>query len=397
MLFQTLYAVFAISKNNGKSTPFGFGAQTTGGGSAPEQTPSSLEELASWLKDDRPRTIIIDRMFDFTDTQGNKTENGCAPWTECPDKNKGEVQHARNVNDWCEPHIKAGKSISVTFRVAATEPLEIGNDKTIKGVGTKGVIKGKGLCVSNKKNIIIQNIHITDCNAHLVWGGDAIQIRGGENIWVDHCTFSYIGRMMFAMGSGKNIGITLSNNHFQGKTRWSTNCSNRHYWSILVLGPEETVTMANNCLDHTSGRSPKLGGSDKDKVTVHYYNNIHIQCQGQGIDAGKGSKMLAEGNLFKQSHPVNPSDVLTEGGGESYFPFTEAELAACQSVFGRACVANQVLNSGKCQNKKDYQFGKKSNVPGEFKSFDSVIKADVRPTSDLIQSGPPGGCGIGHI
>jgi pectin lyase len=44
--------------------------------------------------------------------------------------------------------------------------------------------KGKGLRIVGGKNIIIQNIRISDINAQYVWGGDAITIDGGSNIWV---------------------------------------------------------------------------------------------------------------------------------------------------------------------------------------------------------------------
>jgi pectin lyase len=46
--------------------------------------------------------------------------------------------------------------------------------------------KGKGLRIAGGKNIIIQNIRISDLNAQYVWGGDAITIDGGSNIWVSH-------------------------------------------------------------------------------------------------------------------------------------------------------------------------------------------------------------------
>lgn len=42
-------------------TPDGFAAGTTGGGDATPATPSSLEELKTWLTDDVARVIVIDR------------------------------------------------------------------------------------------------------------------------------------------------------------------------------------------------------------------------------------------------------------------------------------------------------------------------------------------------
>jgi pectin lyase len=34
------------------------------------------------------------------------------------------------------------------------------------------------------KNVIIQNIHITELNPQYIWGGDAITVDGSDLIWV---------------------------------------------------------------------------------------------------------------------------------------------------------------------------------------------------------------------
>jgi pectin lyase len=59
------------------------------------------------------------------------------------------------------------------------------------GKGSAGVIKGKGLrIVSGAKNVIIQNIAITDINPKYVWGGDAITLNNADLVWIDHVTVS---------------------------------------------------------------------------------------------------------------------------------------------------------------------------------------------------------------
>lgn len=50
----------------------------------------------------------------------------------------------------------------VKFDKAGTTPLVVGSNKSIVGVGAKGVLQGKGLRLpKTSKNVIIQNIHIT--------------------------------------------------------------------------------------------------------------------------------------------------------------------------------------------------------------------------------------------
>ncbi|KAG0150774.1 hypothetical protein CROQUDRAFT_652017 [Cronartium quercuum f. sp. fusiforme G11] len=393
LLLVASFASFIFAQN-APPKPFGFGAQTTGGGSLPPNIPNSPSQLVSWLADDVPRVILIDRTFDFSDFQGNTTGQGCAPWPKCPGSN--QVQHARNAMGWCSQHCSSKNTIEVTYRVAATNPIPIGHNKTLRGVGDKGIIRGRGLLVFRTSNIIIQNIHITDLNPHLVWGGDSLMINGGQNIWVDHCTFSYIGRQMVVIDIGKNTGITLSNNNFQGFTTWSSTCTNKHYWAVLLTGSGDTITMANNCFEQTSGRSPKLGGSGSPHVDVHYYNNLHTQISGQSLEIARGGRMLAEGNLFQEVHPTNPDQALTELGGRAYVPMTAEETEKCQAYLGRSCVGNQEVNVNSTGPFGPIKFGKSLTALTDFEGVAYIRTANIRPAHEL-KNGPPGGCGHGLI
>ena len=73
------------------------------------------------------------------------------------------------------------------------------DNKTIRGIGKNGVLIGKGLSLRN--NVINQNVHITELNPHLVWGGGAFFIPGsyggfsvGISVWLDHLMVSRVGR-----------------------------------------------------------------------------------------------------------------------------------------------------------------------------------------------------------
>lgn len=57
----------------------GFAKGVTGGGSASAVYPSSNDELVSYLGDDQPRVIVLQKTFDFRGTEGSTTETGCAP------------------------------------------------------------------------------------------------------------------------------------------------------------------------------------------------------------------------------------------------------------------------------------------------------------------------------
>ncbi|KAI9630908.1 hypothetical protein KEM48_013486 [Puccinia striiformis f. sp. tritici PST-130] len=188
-----------------------------------------------------------------------------------------------------------------------------------------------------------------------VWGGDAIMFNGAKDIWIDHCTFSHIGRQMLASGGSSsaegNAGITISNNLFSGKTKWSVKCNDKHYWNALFSGPNDSITMARNCIDSTSGRNPKTGGSGNPKVLLHYYNNLHTNIIGETFQVGRGSDVLAEGNVYKNVKTQNNNDAKTQLGGRSFVPLKPEDANRCTAALGRPCVPNLMLQSS------NYLFG----------------------------------------
>lgn len=160
----------------------GFAAGVTGAGNAACQIPSSKAQLVSWITDNVARCIVIDRKWDLT--EGMVSADGCRPTSnKCGSKG----QDAINKNNWCQAST-AGvgfQKMTVKYDKAALSPLLVGSNKSIIGVGNKGVLYGKGLRIAGKKNIIIQNIHITYLNPSLIWGGDGIAVdAGGDLVWI---------------------------------------------------------------------------------------------------------------------------------------------------------------------------------------------------------------------
>lgn len=250
---------------------------------------------------------MIDR-FNFIGTEGTTTETGCRPASNtCPDNggqdaiNKANwlvgpvvlmfmdcgaaINHAKLMRCRCD-NGNAGQGstpVQVTYDNAAIDPINVASDKTILGEGTSGVMRGKGLRMANgAKNVIIQNIHITELNPQYIWGGDAITIAGSDLVWIDHvkvgvaclclspagsrrsdkqCQVSLVGRQQLVLGTDASNRVSVSNNEFDGVTKWSASCDGHHYWAIFFDGSSDLVTMKGNYIHHTSGRSPKVTGN----------------------------------------------------------------------------------------------------------------------------------------
>lgn len=85
MLSKTFLAAIAaftssVSAISVSGAAEGFAKGVTGGGNASPVYPRSTDELVSYLGDDSPRVIVLDKTFDFRGTEGTTTETGCAPW-----------------------------------------------------------------------------------------------------------------------------------------------------------------------------------------------------------------------------------------------------------------------------------------------------------------------------
>jgi pectate lyase len=181
--FLAISNLAAAQKVVGKAE--GFAAGVTGGGNASPVYPKDISELKAYLTDESPQVIVLDKVFDFTTSEGTESGTACASWgtgSSCQ----------KIIQDSCgtSPAMKA------TWHKAARAPIDVASHKTIVGVGSSGAIKGKGLRFrGGTTNVIVQNIAVTDLNPEFVWGGDAISFDGSDLIWIDHVTVSLLHKL----------------------------------------------------------------------------------------------------------------------------------------------------------------------------------------------------------
>jgi pectin lyase len=342
----------------------GLATGVTGGGNATPVYPTTIAQLKAYLSDAQQRVIVLNKAFDFRGSEGSKTEPGCRPKSnrDCLAKNNGFkgqdviLQSGGMANTGgCDQ----GTSVTVTYDVAGTKnPLKVLDNKTLRGEGTKGVIIGKGLHIAGN-NVIIQNIHITNLNPHLIWGGDAIYMQGRDNgemqhkIWLDHIKISLVGRQMITTNAASVSSLTISNSDFDGKTSWSASCDGRHYWTFIFYGRNTRVNMVNNYVHQTSGRSPKFGGGSSDPLTDvigHVVNNYWYDNSGHSFEVEDKAWVLMEGNYFENT--VSPNLHSSTTVGSIMVPWS-SNAASCKAYIGRNCVANLLVNSGSLTGNND--------------------------------------------
>ncbi|KAF1780719.1 Pectin lyase fold [Phytophthora cactorum] len=352
----------------------GFAAGTTGGGNVTPVYPTTNSQLEAYLKDAVPRVIVLSKTFDFRGTEGTTTTNGCRPdYTRaCMAKNNGYMSQdvilqsgGMSGTGGCS----GGTSVKITYDNAAQNRLVVTDNKTIRGIGTTGVIMGKGLWL-NGNNIIVQNIHVTELNRHLVW-----------EIWLDHIKISRIGRQFIVANNAGVSSLTISNSDFDGRTDYSASCDGRHYWTFLLYGKDTKVSMINNYVHSTSGRSPKVGGASDTNAIVHVVNNYWADNSGQSFELGENGFVLAEGNYYQDT----AVPLLAGNEGAIYAATASTE---CKNYLGRSCVANVLDKSGSLQSRNG------ATALSKMKGNAAVSKLTPRAAKKLVKTTQNFGIGV---
>jgi pectate lyase len=318
------------------STPTGFGAGVVGGQGGPTVVVTTITEFVQAVAGNTARVVEFSGLLDFTGTEGPVTVSSCFQ-SQCAD---GTFEYITNDLGACTSAAKP--TFNVTFDLAGKTAVTVGSNKTILGVGPNATIRGKGLRMNNGvSNVIVRNVTITDINPQIVWGGDAINIDNASRIWIDHVRVSLVGRQFFVTGFGPAANVTLSWNEFDGRTQWSATCNGAHYWTMLIAGSNDTITVANNWIHDTSGRGPHAGGLATTFDWMQFANDFYESVPGHAADPSQGSTLLYEGTAFNQT--TTPIVVEATMAGSIYAPLASSVAstnAACQAALGRPCVAN---------------------------------------------------------
>ncbi|KAG3247802.1 hypothetical protein PI124_g7505 [Phytophthora idaei] len=328
---KTASAAFTIG------SPTGLAAGTTGGANGTVVYPKTNKELIAYLNASEPLVVVLTKTFDFRGTEGKTTEIGCRPQSarECIAANNGFksqdviLKNGMNNTGGCEN----GTETTVTYDNAYRWRLNVTSHKTIRGIGRRGVILGKGITLRGD-NIIVQNIHITELNRHLVWGGDALYMEGTvngtktmNNIWIDHVKVSRVGRQMLVTNKAGVATMTVSNSDFDGETDYSATCNGRHYWTILIYGKKTGVSLLNNYVHSTSGRSPKYLGRSCEENTLVSSGNFTSRDGTAALEAIKpysaitkyspGSDEATSSTQQSTDDSVHQSEKEASSSGES--------------------------------------------------------------------------------
>jgi pectate lyase len=236
-------AVLALPQQAGaaESAPTGFGAGTTGGGSAATVTVSTLDAF---------RTAVT----------GN-----------------------------------TAKVVKVNGLITLSGQVDIGSNTTVLGVGSSSGFTGGGLRLKKVTNVVIRNLNISKPLAP----ADGIEVQASTKVWIDHNSFSADR----AHDKDYYDGL-LDINHGSDYVTVSWNTFKDHFKGSLVghsdnNAGEDTghlrVTYHHNHFSNVYSRIPSLRFG-----TGHFYDNYVVGAE-TAVHSRMGAQMLVENNVFRDT------------------------------------------------------------------------------------------------
>jgi pectate lyase len=223
------------------ASPVGFGAGTTGGGSATAVTVSTLDAFKSAVTGSTSKVVKVNGLISLS----------------------GQV--------------------------------DIGSNTTVLGVGSASGFTGGGLRLKKVTNVVVRNLNISKPVAP----ADGITVQASTKVWIDHNAFSS------DLDHGKDYydGL-LDISHASDYVTVSWNTFKNHYKGSLVghsdnNASEDTghlrVTYHHNWFDQVNSRIPSLRFG-----TGHFYDNYVVGAE-TAVHSRMGAQMLVQNNVFRDT------------------------------------------------------------------------------------------------
>ncbi|MDW8810142.1 polysaccharide lyase family 1 protein [Streptomyces scabiei] len=224
-----------------ETSPVGFGAGTTGGGSAGPVTVSTLAAFRTAVAGDNAKIVRVSGLITLS----------------------GQV--------------------------------DIGSNTTVLGVGSSSGFTGGGLRIKERTNVVVRNLNISKPVAP----ADGITVQESTKVWIDHNSFS-----ADRTHDKDHYDGLLDINHGSDHVTVSWNTFKEHFKGSLVghsdkNASEDTghlkVTYHHNRFSNVYSRIPSLRFG-----TGHFYNN-YVDGAETACHSRMGAQMLVENNVFRNT------------------------------------------------------------------------------------------------
>lgn len=188
--------------------------------------------------------------------------------------------------------------VLVNGEIQISSELSCRSHKTIVGVGNNAVIRGQGIALNKRENVIFQNIHFMQS------GDDLIKLNNSTHVWVDHCSFSDGGADPSSSDFDGTLDICKGSDFITvSYCRFFNHSKNILMSSSDGSGNSDTdklrTTFHHNHFEGTFQRNPRVRFG-----IVHVYNNYYTGNSIYSIASCENAKVLVEDNYFENCpHP----------------------------------------------------------------------------------------------
>ena len=173
--------------------------------------------------------------------------------------------------------------------------FDVGSNKTLVGESGKDYgFKNINVKISGS-NVIVKNLHFGDVIGEDYFGGsgnDAMSIKGGEHVWIDHCEFSSSLTPVEVDGTA----IDFSKHKFEVDLE-GENCTEEEKWTkdfydgLLDISETSRFISVSNSYFHDHWKACLCGGSN---------DNVSSQPQGSLV------RLSMYNNYFEKIHARQP-------------------------------------------------------------------------------------------
>ncbi|KAL3426738.1 pectate lyase a [Phlyctema vagabunda] len=188
----------------------------------------------------------------------------------------------------------ASKVIKVSGLLKDCGIMDVGSNTSILGVGASSGASGSGFRVRKGTNVIFRNLNLGPAPKK----GDVLAIDESTKIWVDHCDIKSAG----LVGGKDDYDGLFDASHASDFITVSWNKFHDH-WKGSLIGhsdnnaDEDTgklhITYHHNSFINVNSRLPSLRFG-----TGHVYNSHFQNCPTSGVNSRMGANVLVESNQF---------------------------------------------------------------------------------------------------
>ncbi|MFE2883351.1 polysaccharide lyase family 1 protein [Streptomyces sp. NPDC059272] len=189
----------------------------------------------------------------------------------------------------------SSKVVKVNGLISLSGQVDVGSNTTVLGVGSASGFTGGGLRLKNVTNVVVRNLNISKSVAP----ADGITVQASTKVWIDHNAFSS------DLDHGKDYYDGLVDiSHAADYVTVSWNTFKNHYKGSLVghsdnNASEDTghlrVTYHHNWFDQVNSRIPSLRFG-----TGHFYDNYVVGAE-TAVHSRMGAQMFVQNNVFRDT------------------------------------------------------------------------------------------------